>query len=252
MNMKNFFNYMVFPTQQSREKVRKEYFDTQKLFLDIKPYLKLNNLTDNIVVNTTFTNSAFETINIDLREKVRRHNNDIYYLTISLMKMCNYYDLMNNTCGEDKEANEILFRKEARCVCCEIFMYEEKIKNLTRQIFNLKSYKTRHLNDLINELEKIEDTNDYIKSYCEIGKQYLNYSYIKFVKKIRNDEIHNNSGLDEYKDTMELAGGVIATCSLFYAISDYELYHNIRQTLEAQLVLKQSLQNILNNHRIKA
>ena len=248
----NLFDYMVFPTQQSREKAKKQYFDTQKLFLNIQPYLTLNNLSENITVNDIFIDSVFEVINNDLREKIRRYNNDIIYLTLSLMKMWNYYDLLKKTSGEEKEINEILFRREARCVCCEIFMYEEKIKNLTRQIFNLKSDKTRHLNDLINEMKKIKDTTDYIKSYCEIGKQYLNYSYVKFVKKIRNDEIHNNSRLDEYSDTIKLADGSIATCSAFYAISNYELYNNIRQTLEAQLVLKESLQNILNNHRIEA
>ena len=31
----NLFDYIVFPEQQSRQKVRKEYFDTQKLFLNI-------------------------------------------------------------------------------------------------------------------------------------------------------------------------------------------------------------------------
>lgn len=250
--MKNIYDYIVFPSQQNREKVRTEYFNTKKLFLDIQPYLELNNLTENISIDDFLADSLFETINADLREKIRRFNNDIIYLTLSLMQLWNYYDLLKKTSGKDKEINEILFRKEARCVCCEIFMYEEKIKNLTRQIFNLKSYKTRHLNDLINELEKIGNSNKYIKSYCEIGKQYLNYSHVKFVKKIRNDEIHNNSRLDEYKDTIELSNGVVATCTAYHAISNYELYHNIRQTLKAQFELKESLQNILNNHRIKA
>lgn len=247
----NLFDYIVFPEQQSREKVRKEYFDTQNLFLNIQPYLTLNNLSEKITVNDIFIDSVFEVVNNDLREKIRRFNNDIIYLTLSLMKMWNYYDLFKKTNGEEKEINGILFRREARCVCCEIFMYEEKIKNMTRQIFNLDTQETRQTKDLMKELKEIAKSNSYVKSFCKIAKQYFQYPYVKFVMDIRNDEIHNNSRLDEYSDTIKLVDGSIATCSAFYAISNYDLYNNIRQTLEAQLVLKESLQNILNNHKIE-
>ena len=251
MTTTNLFDYIVFPTKQNRQKVKKEYFDTKRLFLDIQPYLTLNNLSKNITVNNIFLDGVFETINNDLREKVRRYNNDIIYLTLSLMRMWNYYDLMNKTYDEDKEINEILFRREARCVCCEIFMYEENIKNMIRQIFNLATQETRQTKDLKKELQEIAKSNNYVKSFCDIAKQYFKYPYVKFVKDIRNDEIHNNSRLDKYTDIMELQGGLIAECNPFFIISNADLFNNIRQTLEAQLVLKESLQNILNNHRIE-
>lgn len=94
-------------------------------------------------------------------------------------------------------------------------------------------------------------SNKYVKDFYEIAKQYINYPYVKFVMDIRNDEIHNNSRLDEYTDIMKLKGDLIAECSPFFIISNSALYNNIRQTLEAQVVLKESLQNILNNHRIE-
>lgn len=247
----NLFDYIVFPEQQSREKVRKEYFDTQKLFLNIQPYLTLNNLSENITVNGIFIDSVFDIINNDLREKIRRYNNDIIYLTLSLMKMWNYYDLFKKTSGEEKEINEILFRREARCVCCEIFMYEEKIKNIIRQIFNLGTQETRQTKDLMKELQEIGKLNNSVKSFCKIAKQYFKYPYVKFVMDIRNDEIHNNSRLDEYTDIIKLKGGITAECNTFFIISNSALYNNIQQTLEAQLVLKESLQNILNNHKIE-
>lgn len=250
MAITNFFDYIVFPTENIRQKLATEYFDTHKLFLDINPFLTLNNLSKKITVNTIDAEGLFKAVNNDLREKVRRHNNDIIYLTISLMKMWNYYGLMNQTSGDDKKANEILFRMEARCVCGEIFMYEEKIKNMIRQIFNLDAQATRQAKDLMKELQDIAKTNNYVKSFCDVAKQYFKYSYVKFVMNIRNDEIHNDSKLDEYTDVQELAKGVISICNPFFIITNADLYNNIRQTLEAQVILKESLQNILNNHRI--
>lgn len=251
METTNLFDYIVFPTKQSRQKSKKEYFDTQKLFLDVQPYLTLNNLSKNITVNNIFLDGIFETINNDLREKIRRFNNDIIYLTLSLMKMWNYYDLLQITNGEDKEINEIFFRREARCVCCEIFMYEEKIKNMIRQILGFDIKKTQKTGVLMSKLQIEGKSNKYVKDFYEIAKQYINYPYVKFVMDIRNDEIHNNSRLDEYTDIMKLKGDLIAECSPFFIISNSALYNNIRQTLEAQVVLKESLQNILNNHRIE-
>ena len=100
---------------------------------------------------------------------------------------------------------------------------------------------------LMSKLQIEGKSNKYVKDFYEIAKQYINYPYVKFVMDIRNDEIHNNSRLDEYTDIMKLKGGLIAECSPFFIISNSALYNNIRQTLEAQVVLKESLQNILNN-----
>ena len=68
----------------------------------------------------------------------------ILYLRVELLRFAHYYKLWQE-CKENehKKYINVWVRYEARCVCNEIFMYEEKIKNLLRNLFLLDAQKTR-------------------------------------------------------------------------------------------------------------
>ena len=127
MAITNFLDYVTYPNEDQREQILTDYFDTQKLQLDLTQYLTLNNLTEKITTNAFDSRGLFYTVNKDLRENVRRYNNDVFYLTDALFRMVHYYHLMTDSTTRDETLiYEVLFRRSARCVCSEIFMYEEK------------------------------------------------------------------------------------------------------------------------------
>ena len=129
MAITNFLDYVAYPDEDQREQILIDYFDTQKLQLDLTQYLTLNNLAEKITTDTFDSRGLFYTVNKDLREKVRQYNNDVFYLTDALFRMVHYYNLMTiSTTKDETLIYEVLFRRSARCVCSEIFMYEEKSK----------------------------------------------------------------------------------------------------------------------------
>ena len=165
--------------------------------------------------------------------------------------MVNYYDNLSNSVDENsKIVNETLFRKSARCVCAEMFMYEEKIKNLARVILGLDKRKTKKYDKLMHELKKYSKNNTHIKAFIKTYGKYGADPDVKFIKKIRNDEIHNDSVIDEYTDIQNIAPGIVSYCTVYFVVDNEKLYKSIQQALNQQILLKNALQAILDNHKI--
>ena len=250
MAIKDFLDNVSYPNMNQRESIFNNYFNTTNLHLDINPYLRLNNLSSKIKADFFDSKGLFYTVNKDLREKVRRFNNDVFYITDSIFRMVNYYDLMNSSSTEDERIiYEILYRKSARCVCAEVFMYEEKIKNMIRLIYQFDDT-TRKYDIFMRRLKQYSKTDPLAFQFRKKFIKYTNHADVKFIKQIRHDEIHNDSPIEEYTDIQPLAPGVISYCELFYVVSNEKLYNSIKEVLEQQKVLKDSVQIILDNHRI--
>lgn len=247
---KNFFDFITFPNSEQQIQIINNFYDTHKLFLSLDSYLKLNNLSKQIKTDIFNADSLFTVVNKDLREKIRRFNNDIIYLTLSIYRFVNYYDLMEHCDENSKIFNELLFRKTARCVSCELFMYEEKIKNIVRIILNFNKKATKKFSGFMRQINLIAKTNIFVKDFSKAYRKYRNNPAVIFVKNIRNNEIHNDSQIDEYTDTQELAVGVTSFCDVHYSISNQVLYDNIKQTLIQLELVKNELQQILDNHKI--
>ena len=251
MAIQNFLDYVSYPSMEQRIDIQKNYFDTQKLRLDIEPFLKLNNLTTSIKADLFDSRGLFYTVNKDLREFVRRYNNDVFYITDSIFKMVNYYKLMNSSTNDDEHTiYEVLYRKSARCVCSELFMYEEKIKNLVRDILHFNKAKTKKYYDFTRELRKQAKNNVNVNNIKKTYNKYKKNTYVKFIRDIRNDEIHNDSVIDKYTDVQQIVTGITSICEPHYIISNDALYINIQHALLQQSKLKDSLQSILDNNKL--
>ena len=85
------FELQAFPNHEQQKDTIDNYFDTQLLWVDIK------NIALKIIYPKKITVSGFgglfETANQDFREKVRKFNDSIFYLTISIFRFTNYYRL---------------------------------------------------------------------------------------------------------------------------------------------------------------
>ena len=250
MAIKDFLNNVKYPTMDQRVDIFTNYFNTTNLHLDIDAYLKLNNLSKKITTDFFDSEGLFYTVNQDLREKVRRFNNDVFYLTDAIFRMVNYYNLMkDSTTEDDRIIYEVLFRRSARCVCAEIFMYEEKIKNMIRLILQFNSSTRKH-DIFMYHLKQQAKSNQLVRKFRKTYIEYLNNEDVKFVKQIRHDEIHNDSPIEEYTDVQPFAPGVISYCEIYHVISNDQLFNSLKEVLNKQKELKDSLQSILDNHKI--
>ena len=244
------FEYIVFPNSEQRKETRENYFDTQQLWISVEEYCRLNSLSEKIKVEGF--DSFYEIANKDFREIVRRFNNSILHLTIEIYRLTNYYQMWRlNGDPEEKIYIEIWYRYTARCVSNEIFIYNEKIKNLLRHLLKLDTKKTRRNEDFMRELKKIAVNNSYVKAFCDEVEIYTNDGSVQFVNDIRNDEIHNESCIDEYIDKMLTSDGVFIITNPRYAIRNEDLYSGIQKSLRAQLKMKNSLQAVIDNYKVQ-
>lgn len=248
MMQNDMFSAQSLPSNEDRQETKVDYFDVNSLFIDTKKFCANNGLTEQIFVSDIECEDGFDLINKDLREKVRKFNNSIFYLRNSLYSYIHYCKLWSES---DEETNKLLLnvwqRYEARCVCCEIFMYVEKVKSLVRSILNLDPKKTEKNSDFMNALKECALSNNHVKEFYDEAERYKINSSVRFINKVRNDEIHNESCLDNYTDRMEINHGQYLTINFTHAIQNNELYNKIKNCLEALLRLKQNLQKIIDN-----
>lgn len=176
--MYNFYDYIIFPKREEREKIKKTFFNT----LD----LRLKKLIDK---NTK------KSLSKELVEKITIFNNNIAYLDLNILKMVNYYNLMKDSSDEEeKNIYQILFLFGCRDVSCEMFIYEEKIKDLLRFVYKFDIEEQKEHKKFYINLKK-KSKKEHRKNFYKYLSQYKNNKEITAIKEIRNDEVHNSTDM---------------------------------------------------------
>ena len=224
----NMYDCITFPNKETRLKVKKEYFDTQILTISLSKYSQLNPNVNHI----DFEDSPKKVIN--LHEKVRRFNNNLFNLTTALMLMHNYYCIWKVLTLKEKTLYSLLFRMSARSVCFEICIYENKLRSLYGTIYK--------------KIKNNQDMDLLVQNYLYELSKYVEDENTQFIKNIRDSDTHCDSILDAYTDEIEIVGGK-ATGTLSYAINNEDLFNKIRIVLENLVNLKDTLQFILDNSK---
>ena len=91
----NLFDFISFPDEIQRKKAIENYFDPQLLWINLHQYCKNNQISEKITVSGF--DGFFETANKDFREKARRFNNSIFYLTIEVLRLVHYFNQWEQT-----------------------------------------------------------------------------------------------------------------------------------------------------------
>lgn len=241
----DFFSLMEFPDDEQREEIRKNYFDTSLLWIDLETYQK--NHQQQKQSKAPFITILLEE-NQDFSEKVRRFNNSIIYLTMAVFRFSNYYHLVTICDNRDRQTLlELWCRFEARCVCNEIFMYQEKIKNLLRNLFSLDMDETKRNDDFMKVIKKLSVSNPFLDKFCNVAKSFLINDTVKDIMQIRNDEIHNDSQLDNYTSILKTSKGSWALVNPRYVIPTSQLYDKIKLCLNCLLPVKEAVQNVVDH-----
>ena len=229
-NKMNYYDYILFPQKDIREEVREKYFNIHNLRLnmilnDLKYYTKKYNL--NGVILETKQGSVYEIIT--------EFNNNISYLDIPLLEMYNYYYLMNKSLDdEEKNIYDVLFRQRCRNLSCELFIYEEKIKNILRNVLHFDLKKTKNDNTFYKALNQAIENSDLGKSFKSTLDLFHDDTIIQKLRLFRNNEVHNGSNLLLYFTNKNEKENI-------------ELFDNMKYYLQKLLKVKNAFEDYLKS-----
>lgn len=225
----NYFDYISFPNSTERDKIRTTYFDTHKLRIS---EVDLDKLSDNYSLSTLNEYNKYSKLN----SKILNFNNIVVYLDFAILQMVNYFDLLSATQNEEeKSIYDALFRQACRNVSCEVYVYEEKIKDFMRFILKLDKQKTKYDFAFLKALKKACNKTSYGKEFLIVTETYHANENVSAITNLRNDEVHNSTDL-----LMNFAEENVAY--------NNELYQKIKLCLNAMLELRNGLYSFIVNH----
>lgn len=183
-----YFDYISFPDREKRDYIRKTFFDTQCLKID-----------EQSVSSIDITTSDFDKFDFTykLRNKVLFFNNTVCYLELAILQMVNYFYLFDEKSdSEDLLCYSLLYRQSCRNVSCEIFIYEEKIKDIICLIIkHVNCLKKLDDKKLMSEFTKVCKNTPYRLIFLDAIKEYHKNENVVEIKNFRNNEVHNESNL---------------------------------------------------------
>lgn len=225
MSELNFYDFISFPNRAERDKIRKEFFDFGTLRLCVN---------DIIPQEITVLSLRMFPVRERVRQKINHFNNNMSYLDLVGLQFAHYYNLfVAEVDKERKEYYDVLFKQSYRNICCEIIMFEEKVKDYLRFVYHLNSEEFLHDDRLMKQLHREFVKTDYGKAFESVVKTYHTDSNIKKVIKDRNDEIHNETTLLTHFDTHS-------------DINNKIYYERVRGCLITMLELRDAFQEFLS------
>lgn len=184
----NYFDYISFPDKEQRDWTRNNFFDTK--------YLRIN---QNILnsKNMAITNLNNQYLVRCLKRKIINFNNTVVYLDLAILQMVNYYKLFKTAnCKDEELIYATLFKQTSRNVACEIFVYEEKIKNILNYITTCLNGKNEiDDKDLFKEFKKACKNRLYCLEFSKLLNNYRIDKAVEEIRDFRNAEVHNESDL---------------------------------------------------------
>lgn len=225
----NYFDYISFPDRAQREKIRKKYFDADELRIRDLDF-------DALYDKGKLANLKLFAKYSKLNDKIIYFDNTVVYLDLAILKMVNYFDLLNGIKDkEEKYIYELLFRQACRNVSCEVYIYEEKIKDFLRYILKFDNTKTKNDNKFLQALSKACENISYGKEFLIVADTYHKNESVIAIKKLRNDEVHNSTNL-------------LMNFGEEKSAFDNDLYQKIQSCLNAMADLKNGLYSFIVNH----
>ncbi len=249
INKYNVYDYILFPNQKDRELIKKEYFDVNSFRYTLETYNKNHNLSNNIEIKGLENFLEIdEVVNNDFREFIRTINNQIFYTSVVLYRMCYYYklkDKQNIKYDRDLfQITELMFRKEVVNASFEIYNIQEKMKTIIKKLY---CFSSKNNGEFEKNLKILSKKDNLIYQFIKEYEQIKNNKYYKLIRKIRNDEVHNKPVIDEVSWTIKNdRNEKLYLMSPQYKIGNEKLYIGIKETLLKIFSLKQIIQQMID------
>lgn len=173
----NFYDFICFPDYEQRTIIKKEYYDTEKLRINIEN----SHLSERISFRQLSIIDNIDKAQIQL-------NNSVANIDMVLLKAINYYNLLYETKDvEERLIYETLYRLEIRNVSFEIYCYEEKLLMVLSQLFRTKR-KDIKFQEFIKNLKLEIKKHKYGNEFNKIMTTYI--KNVKEMRLFRNSETH--------------------------------------------------------------
>lgn len=221
-----------------------EYFDARSLMLDCS----INNESKNFYIFEKDPEKAThdKVINDNINEKTRKFNNSIIKLAISIKNMTQHWEgLQMVEIPNVKQIIENIYRQECSNIYVNVFVYFEKIKAFMRYFLFLEKDKTKSNKAFLKEVE-LFNTFKEIESFYKVFVEISNDSDFKDILQVRNDEIHNDSKIDNF--IYKLGETPADIINLGYEIKNVTLYETAKNGLVKLKRIKDTVQVIIDKY----
>ena len=84
-------------------------------------------------------------------------------------------------------------------------------------------------------------------NFCKVAKSFLKNEAVIEITQIRNDEIHNDSQLDNYTSILKISEYSWALVNPRYVIPTSQLYDKIKLCLNCLLPVKKAVQDVVDH-----
>lgn len=185
-------------------------------------------------------------------EHIRRFNASTMYLINSLTRMITFGKLLeegHNIITENGIPIDLVAEHRIACrdTCINIDICIEKIKAFCRHYFFMNPAKTDNTGRWVAALKEYNkiDGWDYIENFIVQCDIFNKNEHAKFIKDIRNAEIHNESPFELIHYHFEDAS--LQPIPESYVINNETLHNSIVETVSLLIKVISSLQVILEN-----
>lgn len=187
MDRLSYYDFISFPNQEKRDKIRQDFFDFRTLRLCI----------DDIIPREKETYSFDElSKRKSLFNKIIFFNNNLSYLDLAGLQFVQYYNLfVVEKDNEKKSFYNLLFKQAYRNMCIETKVLEEKIKDFLRLVFGFSPESTKYTDDFLEKLKAKLSGLNYGEIFWEAINRYWKNRNIQKITTVRNNEIHNETTL---------------------------------------------------------
>lgn len=220
----NYYDCIEFPAREQREQYKQSYFDAKNLRLEF----------NSIFEQPTNSQNLYKSYRLLLfQDKIMDFNNIVSYFDLAVLRLAHYYARLVQCNKAEFIVYQTLFRQAYRNIGCEVFVYEEKIKDLLRFVYSMNKKSTKSNRKFFKSLKQKCQGTSYGKKFYEfLQKDYRADENVKVVRKIRNDEVHNSTNL-------------LKDYGNYNAEYNHKIYETVRACLHSLCELRKSFDDFL-------
>ncbi|GEM_PF-4522844 len=251
----NLFDYIITFDSETRKLAKDQYFNISFLRLKMDDFKKNNPSKDPVFrfSDPRLKEKQLEQNkkrNSEVREVIRRINNQLLTADLSIMSIYAYFAEMleHQNSSEERTLIEILFRRECSRACSEYYSIKENFKTVINTLYEITP--KRGDKNFLDKVKPLTTNDNRLELFHKQSLALSNNQAYKDVIKIRTAETHGIPCLDEMTDIMDFDGNGTLVGGPCYVIKSENLYQMIRAAYQALIPLKDSLQAILDNIKI--
>ena len=212
------------------------------------------NIDGRVYQNYNFTMFTFvpetpnDALQVSVQEKTRKFNNSCLYLFDFYNTLLDNIEIVNKKSWDSIENRK--FRQLLGLYYKELFVYQEKIVKYVSDLLLIPNRRTGTTKKAVERIEKVGESFGFINNFVAKTIELYNNSDYRDFKDIRDDEVHNNSRIDEVLLAFKQNGTELLVVAESYRYKTEYFYNNILRTTELLINLKKQVEQFVTNENL--